>query len=390
MNLRNILKRRFRILDQQALDQERSIDVFNDVIAFLRNYLFVVGMDVLDEDYHWNMRTTICALSLATYFTFMIHTLYLNWGQWILVLESCTITGIGFQGIVKMHDGLKHFEFFNNLYRGLKAMHERNATHKENNRVLVFSTLLIHYIFRAFLLIYFFAGIGLALFPMFMYIRHNELVMVMRVQIPGIDPTNEIEFIITTIYHVILLGLGIAGILAADLAIMVLVLHIVGIVDVFRNSLKELDQLLEDEERDEDMIHRKLLDICVMHKELIAYEEGLDSTYGVAVFVQVLTSVSCLALSLFIYYVTGNFGIGLFIIGAFFQLLEFCMLGTALTIKNEHIEQALYDIRWYKLSKRDQKTLGFVLFRSQNAVEMTIGGLALLNMETFVEVGFLM
>ncbi|XP_055632838.1 putative odorant receptor 83c [Toxorhynchites rutilus septentrionalis] len=219
-----------------------------------------------------------------------------------------------------------------------------------------------------------------------MYIQYHELVMVLRLQIPGIDPTNVFGFMVTTVYHILIINTGIAGILAADLGIMMFVLHIIGIADVFKNSLNELDRMLQNEERDEELVHRQLLDIFVMHQELIAYEEGLDSTYGVAVFVQVITSVACLALTLFIYYVTGNFGSVLFMIGAMFQLLEFCLLGTALTVKNNHIELALYDICWYKLSMKNQKMLSFVLFRSQNAVEMTIGGVALLNMETFVEI----
>lgn len=47
---------------------------------------------------------------------------------------------------------------------------------------------------------------------------------------------------------------------------------------------------------------------------------------------------------------------------------------------------ALYDTYWYKLTNTEQKMIGYMLHRSQNAVEMTIGGISLLNMETFVEV----
>ncbi|XP_065088822.1 putative odorant receptor 83c [Ochlerotatus camptorhynchus] len=115
------------------------------------------------------------------------------------------------------------------------------------------------------------------------------------------------------------------------------------------------------------------------------YEEMLDEHYGVCVFVQVLSSVACIALSLFNFYMTYNIGALTFLIFSFFQLLEFCVLGTILTIKNDQIMRALYDTCWYRLSTEEQKMMAFMLHRSQNAVEMTVGGLALLNMETFVE-----
>lgn len=54
--------------------------------------------------------------------------------------------------------------------------------------------------------------------------------------------------------------------------------------------------------------------------------------------------------------------------------------------QNDQARIALYNTKWYLLSISDQQRLKFVLHRSQNAVEMTIGGLALLNMETFVAV----
>lgn len=54
--------------------------------------------------------------------------------------------------------------------------------------------------------------------------------------------------------------------------------------------------------------------------------------------------------------------------------------------QNDEIMLALGDTRWYYLPCEMQKMMGFMLQRSQNAVEMTIGGISLLNMETFVEV----
>ncbi|XP_039440120.2 uncharacterized protein LOC120421043 [Culex pipiens pallens] len=273
---------------------------------------------------------------------FLVYTVYVYWGELMLTMEAFSITGIGVQGIFKMRSGFKYFDFFNQRYRLLKALHARNSCHQENNRALVFCCLLIGVIFKVFFIAYLISGTGFLLIPMYMYVMHNEKLMVLKVNVPGFDPTNQVGFLVTTGYHTLLIFMAIAGILASDLGIMLIVLHIVGIADVFKNGLKELDELLTDEDRTDEEVHEKVLEICIMHRELIVYEEELDSCYATIVFVQVITS-------------------------------------------NEEILLALYDVRWNALSNQQRKMWQFLLHRSQNAVEMTIGGVALLNMETFVE-----
>lgn len=50
-------------------------------------------------------------------------------------------------------------------------------------------------------------------------------------------------------------------------------------------------------------------------------------------FVQVASSVSCLTLSLFLCYMTNDIPSYAFLLGALFQLLEFCLLGTIFRVK---------------------------------------------------------
>ncbi|XP_055592647.1 putative odorant receptor 83c [Uranotaenia lowii] len=167
---------------------------------------------------------------------------------------------------------------------------------------------------------------------------------------------------------------------------MLIILHIVGVADVFKNQLKSLDDLIDREDKDAEKIHVNVLGICLMHEEIIEYEEELDESYKTVVLFQIITSILEISTCLFILYMTGHINALFLAISAVWQLLEFCLLGVTLTIKNEEIARALYDIKWYKLSSKHQRMLGFVLHNAQNAVEITVGGLALLNLETFVEV----
>ena len=47
---------------------------------------------------------------------------------------------------------------------------------------------------------------------------------------------------------------------------------------------------------------------------------------------------------------------------------------------------AIYNTNWYLLDKSEQIDILLLLHRSQSPVELTVGGLAPLNAETFVEV----
>ncbi|XP_055589100.1 putative odorant receptor 83c [Uranotaenia lowii] len=176
------------------------------------------------------------------------------------------------------------------------------------------------------------------------------------------------------------------GLVAADVACMIIILQIFGVADVFINQLKSLDDVLEQHDGNEEYVYHKVRGICLMHEEIIQYEIEMDESYKTVVLVQIVTSIAEISTSLFVFYLTGHINALFLAVSAVWQLFEYCLLGVTLTIKNEQIVRALYDIKWYRLTTKQQKMLGIVLQRAQNAVEITIGGLALLNLETFVEV----
>ncbi|XP_065088823.1 putative odorant receptor 83c [Ochlerotatus camptorhynchus] len=330
--------------------------------------------------------TFFTCLSLLSFILFTGYTVYLHWGDWFQVIETLSLVGMGSSSLVKAYSGLMNSDFYRGNYRRLTALYRNNGKHKKNNRQLVYWGVLIDYAYWFFLAIFISGSFGFLIIPMYTYIRFNERLLLINLHIPGIDTDTSLGYAVTTAYHLMLLGLAVAGILVADLAVIIVIGHVAGITDVFKNALNELDQLLETNDRNAEQIRKKLLEVCVIHQEIITYEEDLDAAHGAIVFVQVLSSVACIALSLFNFYMTLNIGILTFLAMAFFQLLQYCVMGTILTIKNDEIMLALGDTRWYYLPCEMQKMMGFMLQRSQNAVEMTIGGISLLNMETFVEI----
>lgn len=58
--------------------------------------------------------------------------------------------------------------------------------------------------------------------------------------------------------------------------------------------------------------------------------------------------------------------------------------------QNEEIIEAIYGAQWYLLREPERRCFTLMLHKSQNYTEMTIGGFAPLNLETFVAVRFLL
>ncbi|XP_029725349.2 putative odorant receptor 83c [Aedes albopictus] len=388
MVLRSILKRHFVVFEDDALSRIHGVDVYHGLIVRLRWQLRAVGYDVLKIPFKYGKMTAFSSLCLLLFIAFTGYTVVLHWGDWFQVIDTLSLLGMGSSSVAKALTGLLNYEYYQKNYRILTALYRSNDKHKDNNRRLVYWGMLITYYYRFFLVISVSGGFGFVLTPVFTYFWYNERMLIINLHIPGVDTVTRTGFMITTLFHLVLIFMAVAGILAADLGCIIVVGHVAGIADVFKNALNELDQLTKQkcDERVDDSIHRKVLQICVMHQEIISYEEELDENYGVTVFVQVLSSIACVALSLFNFYMTYNIGALTFLVYAFFQLFQYCVLGTVLTIKNDEIMIALYDTYWYKLTNTEQKMIGYMLHRSQNAVEMTIGGISLLNMETFVEI----
>lgn len=95
----------------------------------------------------------------------------------------------------------------------------------------------------------------------------------------------------------------------------------------------------------------------------------------------VLTIVLCLYLIVLKRWIIGPF----LILAGYFQLLSFCLVGTAVDTKNDMILEAIYNSLWYRLPFREQKKLCLMLMRSQRSPRLTIGKFAYLNVDTFMK-----
>ena len=218
---------------------------------------------------------------------------------------------------------------------------------------------------------------------------YNEKVIILTLYIPFVEVDSYYGYIVTICCQIIFIYLGVNGISAADMGFMTLVVHVTGFADILENAIKELDKQLVSCNKNDQQITKMVKDISKIHQDLLKYTKNLDRNYYVICFVQIFTSVSCLTITLFLITVERNWipGYGFFL-STFFQLVQYCALGSIILVTNDKVIIAIYDSFWYRMNISEQKIFGIMLHKAQNPVELTVGGFAPLNIQTFVEVNY--
>ncbi|KAL9708180.1 hypothetical protein quinque_011698 [Culex quinquefasciatus] len=329
------------------MEFETSLEAFEALVAVARRLARFVGMDVLANLYRPNALTAMTLVGCLSYIVIGIYSAWFFYPDIYVTLQALAPVGIAFQGAAKLYSGIIYRDFFYGRIKLLEDFHRKHAKNPRNNAVLLSLMKKVHLAFKLLITAYVVAIAGYGLYPLYFYVMYGERTMALTAVLPGVGVESTRGYSVTLGYQLFLLAIAISGISASDTAVLILVSNLAGLVDVYKNDLLELDELMEAE---------------------------------------VASSVSCLTLSLFLCYMTNDIPSYAFLLGALFQLLEFCLLGTIFRVKNDEVIIAIYNTKWYLLNNSQRQMLRFMFHSSQNPVELTIGGLALLNIETFVEI----
>ncbi|XP_055590515.1 odorant receptor 67d-like [Uranotaenia lowii] len=361
-----------------------SYELFDYNLLFIRWMADICGLDMMVDNYKFNYRTFRSAAAIFLSFVSAAYSAIVYYPDIYKITELLLAFGIGLQSAAKFYIGIAHWPFYKMMYNNIRHLHYINRNHRRNASTLLLLIKRIHLVSKAIFALYSIAFTVLLLYPVFWFWVKNEKVLTIHLLIPGLNPETSYGYGQTLIVHAIMVFLAGAGMIAADTVILLFVSSVSGFADVLRNELDDLNELLDATHRDEKIIKEKVRIICHLHQEVVQYESDLDERYVNTCFVQVVTSVTLMSGALFLIYTKNHIPSYGLLPASFFQLLEFCLLGTVLTVKNQEIMESIYGAHWYKLQKPEQRCFELMLHKSQNAIEMTIGGLAPLNIETFV------
>lgn len=260
-----------------------------------------------------------------------------------------------FQGAIKFYNAYIHRHFFMIMYGRLRDLHYKYRNHRNNVHLLLLMER-IHLISRCIFLLYCLGGLSYLLHPVYIYWDEHKRDLLFALRLPGIDADSFNGYVITTCTQIAMIVICVFGLAASDVAILLFVCSLAGFVDVFKNELDELNTMLNDEQRDERKIQQKVREICMQHLAVIEYEylsicfskflllmlsmlihfryeSDLDERYISTCLIQVISATMGISVCLFLVYVVRYIQAYVLLLVLFSQLLEFCMLGTVLTVK---------------------------------------------------------
>lgn len=251
------------------MEFETSLEAFQALLDFARRLARCVGMDILAEPYRANVLTVLTLVGCLSYIVIGFYSAWFFYPDIYVALQALAPIGMAVQGAAKLYSGIIYKDFFIGRMHLLQDFHRKHAKNARNNAVLLSFMKKMHLVCRLLIAAYFISIAGFSLYPLYFYLMFGERTMALTLKLPGVGVESAWGYSVSLTYQMYLLAIAITGISAADTAILIFVSNLAGLVDVYKNDLVELDELLESTERDEKEISSKLKQIIVDHLAII-------------------------------------------------------------------------------------------------------------------------
>uniref|UniRef100_A0A182FTH3 Uncharacterized protein n=1 Tax=Anopheles albimanus TaxID=7167 RepID=A0A182FTH3_ANOAL len=366
----------------------RSIDLYIVNLNYLRWWANFLGLDITEANYKGNIRTYVTMVGVFLLMFGVWYPVRFYWANWLKLMELGAIFAVGIQGMVKFHTVYRYHYFFVNMYARLEKFHREQTEHSKNNASLLSNIHRIRQVSKLISLQYFLACSTYALTPIAVYLYNGEKMLCFSYLLPFTDPDIPLHYFLNVAYQYYMLFLAWAGFSASESVIVLFVASLAGYVDVLKNTVDEMNECLlrAGYGNDRKEVREKLLEIARLHQRVLEYEQDLEEHYYHNNWVQVFSSVFTLTGAMFNCLFSQQLQMYALAIAGVIQLIELCLLGTILSIKNEQIESVFYDSLWYLMDRSEQKTFLILFHKSQHAIEMTIANVAPLNVVSLVSI----
>lgn len=138
---------------------------------------------------------------------------------------------------------------------------------------------------------------------------------------------------------------------------------------------------------DNNLVERRFKLYIEYHKRIIRYVEEINELISFVCLVEIILFGGLLSALLFLTVIvkqTGQFVFAcIYIFMILFQLFNFYWLSNELIQQSGELGYALYDSPWYTFSVRNRKTLLLTMARAQQPLEIMLGNVAPITLQTF-------
>ncbi|XP_055852015.1 odorant receptor 67d-like [Episyrphus balteatus] len=364
----------------------RPSEEFSKVIRVGRICSAVCGADVFDPKYKFNNVTRAVVFCIVVYFIFSVYTVQLKISEnWTVALEAFCMVGSVLQGISKLVSGIAYKNKYQEAQKFLDSIYlkyeEKGDDYVKALEKCISRTRVV---LKSVALLYFFVVASLISVPIAIWIFTGKRLLVMQFYLPYLDTKTTHGYLATIGMQSTCLVFGAFGNFAGDLFLLVYFGHANVLVDIFVLKGKELSEMATD--FGSPKVQYKLNEVIKWHQTYSSFIAKIDSIYYWSNFTQITTSGLSIVLTLVIMFVGDWPGAYSYLTISFVMLYLYCGMGTLVEIANDRILNEIYEIHWYILTVPQQKCIRYMLMKAQSPIEITVGGVAPLSVNTGLQV----
>ncbi|XP_061397605.1 odorant receptor 67d-like [Musca vetustissima] len=370
----------------------RQSDRFKAIVRITKICADICGANVLEHDYHINIRTVLVFMVITLSFGFMSYTIYDGFvvqDDWKIILQVLSIGGGTLvQGFVKLLNCILEQKNFRYLLGELYDIYEDyELKHIGYQRSLNKGIHLLSYIMKLCAFIVALLVLGMTIMTVIRSLVFNANDLIVQCLVPFVDATTPKGFFWTCAIQVVFIAVGGFGFYAGDMAFFTPVTQIVTFRDILRCKFQDLNEILLTFPANEKKSTEMLKDIIQFHQRYMKFLATTQDSYFMVILVQIATYSMGIVCTIFCILLGTWPGGYVYMTYCLVMMYVYCGIGTLVYVTNDGIIDSCYnDVNWYDLSVSQQKLLRIMLRMAQNTPGLTIGSVLPLSMNTGLQV----
>lgn len=301
--------------------------------------------------------------------------------------------GIFVQSLVKPVLSIVGGKSFGRLSNDVAEMYKKNELRDEKRRnVLNESVKNCDMIFKILFFIDASAVLIFFIYPMVVLFAVNKQNPMLPFYFPYIDRKSSTSFIVNSTIHGVLLVYTLLFHNSFDSIFTLFVMQVATKVKLMKIDFDELQEYLErsklilNEPETKLEIRRKLRSIIILQQELDSYIENLSEFFIKPCFVTSTTSIFSICIALVLMLMVKwvmSYGLVYALLG---QLFVYFLYGTLVHHQIELLHNHIANFAWHLLDVAEQKSVAFMISKTQRPLSLEMMFIGRLTMETFTNV----
>ncbi|XP_058065044.1 putative odorant receptor 83c [Anopheles bellator] len=232
-------------------------------------------------------------------------------------------------------------------------------------------------------------GVAFLLYPIFIYMTQGETVPLFLYEVPYYDLNSVKRYFLNLAFQFQLYVLGMFGLLLSDFVFIMYVMYAMARVNICIVHLRELETMLNDPlllATEMASVRCKWIQCMDDHRITTGLLNKIEELFGVMCFIQVVMGVFTVCDVLLLVALTDWYPVHMFLVAVFFELSALFVVGHFVELKVDELYDVIISTSWYRLPEEHHKEFGFLLFRQQRPLVLTMYGFAPVNFVSYSSV----